>query len=72
MKLPIWYKAKNGKWVVLTHFEDGRVGLTMQEAVEKGLVKGLGHGMGHLDKNKFNFVGYIPHGTRFLLKKEIK
>jgi hypothetical protein len=69
MKIPAWYKAKNGKWVALTHFPDGEIGLTMQQAIDQGLVKGLGQGMGHLDVKKIYFVHFGWTG-RFLLREE--
>lgn len=66
MKLPTWYKAKNGKWVTLTYFPDGEVGLTMQQAIDQGLVQGYGMGMGHLDEKKI----YHDGRHRFLLREE--
>jgi hypothetical protein len=40
MKLPLWYKTKDGKWRVfpyhrLTTFPDGKVGVTVSEYLMK-------------------------------------
>ena len=69
MKLPIWYQAKNGKWVPLTYFPDGQVGLTMDEAMKQDLIYGYGLGMGKLDPNKVYFEGGSGPNRRFLLRK---
>jgi hypothetical protein len=67
MKLPLWYQARNGKWVPLTYFPDGEVGLTMQQVIDHNLLKypGYGMGMGYLHPTKF-----IHEHGRFILLRE--
>jgi len=70
MKLPIWYKTEGGKWIHLTHFPDGQIGLTMKQAVTLKLNDGPGTGMGKLPIGIWTHVWDTGNHSRFLLIKK--
>ena len=56
--IPIWYKTKSGRYITLTYFPDGTVGIPMEQAMEEKLVGGIGMGMGELDPKEFAYEGH--------------
>ena len=69
--IPIWCKIEE-KYYPLTHFPDGEIGITMEDAIKLKLNKGIGEGMGKFDeKFKYAFARHTDPG-RFILRKEEK
>jgi len=73
MKLPIWCKIGK-KYYPLTHFADGEIGISMEDAVKLKLNDGVGSGMGKFDRTKFEYVytGVTYDPGRFILRKILR